>query len=294
MKKTSSTPERFDSSAPKLLIFNFPQNPTGLIPNKEKLKTLAEYLKTNNWIVISDEIYSGLTFKNEEFFSFSQLLPERTIVTNGISKWGASGGWRLGFAAVPKICKPWLKVINSVISETTSCVAAPIQYAAVAAFEDSEELTNFLLISRKSLERIGMFTAKRFREMGADCWDPQGGFYVFPDFSSVLTKEIREKNGIKTGEEFQTQLFDNVGFSILPGEDFERPQCEMTFRASFIDFDGPKVVETYMPVIAKMKTEKEKLEYLSEVMWKENFLNEFGPNIVEGLNKLEEYFSNLK
>lgn len=293
MKKRSETPERFDSSAPKLLILNFPNNPTGLIPDKEKLLELTKYLKENNWIVISDEIYSGLTYEDKNFYSFSQLLPERTIVTNGISKWGASGGWRLGFAAVPKMCRPWLKVINSIISETTSCVAAPIQFASVAAFEESQEMKDFILISKMVLKKVGLYTAKKFREMGADCWDPEGGFYVFPDFSSVLTPEIRKKSKINTSEEFQSQLFEHVGFSILPGEDFERDSSEMTFRASFIDFEGPTVMNTLMGKFKESQLECDKIKIINEFL-NENFMKNYASNIVEGLEKMHCYIKSLK
>jgi aspartate aminotransferase len=271
---------------------NFPNNPTGLIPSKESLQKLAKYFRENNWIILSDEIYSGLTFKKENFFSFGQILPERTIVLGGISKWAASGGWRLGYAALPPLCLPWMTTINSVISETISCVAAPIQFASVAAFEDSQEMKDFLLISNKVLEFVGNYSAQRFRDMGANVIDPQGAFYIFPDFSQVLTKEIREKHKISTSEDFQNELFDKVGFSVLPGLDFERNGGEMTLRVSFIDFEGDKIMNLLMGKITELKSESDKVSAIQSVL-DQDFMKTYGPNIVEGLDKFDEYIKSL-
>ena len=271
---------------------NFPNNPTGLIPSRESLEDLASYFKENNWIILSDEIYSGLTFKKENFFSFGQILPERTIVLGGISKWAGSGGWRLGFAAVPPLCLPWMTTINSIISETISCVAAPIQFASVAAFEYSQEMEDYLLISNRVLEHVGNYTAQRFRDMGAKCLDPQGAFYVFPNFNDVFTKQIRQKYSLNNSEDFQKALFDSIGFSVLPGMDFERDESEMTLRVSFIDFQGNNIMNLLMKNISTLATEKDKNKVIKDVL-DNDFMNTYGPNIVEGLDKFEGYIQSL-
>lgn len=293
MTENSPNPERFSKDAPKMLIMNYPNNPTGLIPDKKTLEPLAKYFRENNWFILSDEIYILNLFNQENFYSLSDLIPERTIVLGGISKWGASGGWRVGFAAVPSFCQSWVPVVNSVISETISCVPAPIQFASVEAFRDSQEIDNFIMVSNSILKKVGLYTADRFRKMGADVWEPQGAFYLFPDFSSVLTPEIREKHGIHSGEDFQNQLFDIVGFAILPGSDFQRDSTEMSIRVSFIDFEGEKYMNFVMGKIEALSCQAEKQKVILEIL-NNDFWNKFAPNIVEGLDKFEKFINNLK
>lgn len=242
--------------------------------------------------MLSDEIYGKLTFDRGDFRSFGQFLPERTIVLGGISKWGASGGWRLGFAALPELCRAWMPTVNSVISETISCVAAPIQLAATAAFEDSAEVSDFLLASNRSLELFGKYTARRFREMGAHVFDPLGAFYVFPDFSALLDDAARERSGVRHSEDFKELLFDRIGFSALSGMDFERPPAELTLRISFVNFDGDGVMKALLPKLAG-KSQSQKRELLDKELDLE-FVKAYGPNLVEGLDKFEELLNSMR
>jgi aspartate/methionine/tyrosine aminotransferase len=162
----------------------------------------------------------------------------------------------------------------------------------VAAFEDSQEMKDYLLISNKVLEHVGNYTAERFRGMGASCADPHGAFYIFPNFNDVFTKEIRQKYKVKNSEDFQNVLFDEIGFSVLPGMDFERDESEMTLRVSFIDFQGDNIMNLLMEKISKLDSEGEK-EKIIESTLNGDFMKTFGPNIVEGLDKFEEYIKSL-
>lgn len=198
----------------------------------------------------------------------------------------------MGFAALPKLCRPWMTTINSIISETISCVAAPIQFASTAAFEDSQEMSDFLRISNRTLELFGKFTAKRFREMGAHVFDPQGAFYVFPDFSAVLGKDARQKHGIHCSEDLKEMLFDKIGFSALSGMDFEREDSEMTLRISFVNFDGDEVMNVLMEKIKGVKTDAEKDQILQKEL-NLSFINTYGPDLVEGLDKFAECLTSL-
>ena len=271
---------------------NFPNNPTGQIPSKEQILSLTQYFKENNWIVLSDEIYTGLTYDDSNYFSLSQYLPEQTIVLGGISKWAGSGGWRVGFAALPKICEPWMKTIKSIISETISCVASPIQFASVPAFEDSQEMRDYKLISQKSLQKIGLFTAKRFREMGAQCLNPKGAFYVFPDFSEIINTSKREKNGIKGSLQFEDKLFEVKGISVLAGDHFERDPEELTVRVAYTEFEGYLIMEELMAIISPVDDIQKKKKLIDAFM-QEDFMNKYCPNIVEELHQFEQFIKEL-
>ena len=121
----------------KLLILNYPNNPTGLSYTKEDLKSIAKICKENHTLVLSDEIYSRLHHRNDHV-SLSKYYPEGTIITSGLSKWCGAGGWRLGTMIIPDELKKIKQAIINVSSETFSCVSSPIQYASVMAYKDKK------------------------------------------------------------------------------------------------------------------------------------------------------------
>lgn len=285
--------EKFSSKAPKLLILNFPNNPTGQIPDREYLKELSVFLEKENFIVLSDEIYTQLEFDTSDCFSMAQFLPNRTVLLGGISKWAGSGGWRLGYAAIPSIIKDFIPSINSVLSETISCAATPIQMAARVVFLESQEMKNYLNVTRLTMRAIGLYMTERFKQLGAKVLPPKGGFYQYPDFSDVLTPEIREKWGLKTSENLQDLLFEHQGISILPGIDFLREETEMGMRIAFTDLNGPKVIADFMPRLNDSKSETQREKILAEINGIE-FLKNYAPSIVEVMDRFDEFFKNLK
>ena len=114
----------------KLLILNYPNNPTGLTYGATALAALATVCRAHNIVVISDEIY-GRVNHSDTHHSIAQYYPEGTIVCSGLSKWAGAGGWRLGYAVFPPDLRPLLNATKSVASETFTSVSAPIQYAAI-------------------------------------------------------------------------------------------------------------------------------------------------------------------
>ena len=113
-----------------MLILNSPNNPTGQVC--ENLEEISNVVNKYNLIILSDEIYSELTFTNN-YKSISNFCPEKTIISTGLSKWCGAGGWRLGYFIVPEGLNNIKKIINVLASETFSAVSAPIQYAAIKA-----------------------------------------------------------------------------------------------------------------------------------------------------------------
>ena len=160
-----------------LLILNSPNNPSGQVC--KNLKQISEVVKKYNVIVLSDEIYSELTF-DESYESIANFCPENVIVSNGLSKWCGAGGWRLGYFIIPNKLNNLKNSMKVLASETFSAVSAPIQFAAVSAFKDDHK--DYILKSKKILKGIGEYVYKNLKSNNVILNKPMGGFYLMPEF----------------------------------------------------------------------------------------------------------------
>lgn len=189
----------------KLLVLPFPNNPTGAILTKEELEPIAEVVKAHDLYVLSDEIYSELTY-GVEHTSIASLpgMKERTVLINGFSKAYAMTGWRLGYVCAPEvILKQMLKLHQFAIM----CAPTTSQYAAVSAMRDGDE---DVAMMREAYDQRRRFLLHRFREMGLECFEPFGAFYMFPS--------IREFG--MTSEEFAARLLQEEKVAVVPGTAF--------------------------------------------------------------------------
>ena len=224
-----------DPKRPRLLILNYPNNPTGATYSESQLKELAEVARRYDVIVLSDEIY-GEVQHDGKHISISRFYPEGTIISGGLSKWCGAGGWRLGTFAFPKELDWLLEPIATAASETFTSTSAPIQYAAIAAYQESPEIAEYLRQSRRVLGACGTWVSSKLQEAEIHCDAPQGGFYVFPDLAAH--REALAARGIHTSRQVCQELLEQVGVAVLPGSEFGRPVNELTLRAAYVDFDG--------------------------------------------------------
>lgn len=226
---------RQDPERPRLLILNYPGNPTGTTYSEQQLRELAEVARKYRVLLLSDEIYAGLNFNNEHV-SVAKYYPEGTIISTGLSKWCGAGGWRLGVFVVPETLS-WLQdAMAAVASETFTSTSAPIQHAAVTAFEGSPEIDVYLEKSRKILHALADHCANELRGAGATLCEPQGAFYLFPSFEHL--RERLHARGIFSSTQLCEQLLEDTGVATLPGTDFGRPAEELRLRLAFVDFNG--------------------------------------------------------
>lgn len=189
----------------KLLVLPFPNNPTGAIMEKKDLEAIAEVIKKHDIFVLSDEIYSELTYGTEHV-SIASLpgMRERTVLINGFSKAYAMTGWRLGYACAPKvILEQMLKIHQFAIM----CAPTTSQYAAVEALKSGDEDVKTM---RAEYDARRRFLLNRFQEMGLDCFEPYGAFYMFPSI---------QKFGM-TSDEFATRLLQEEKVAVVPGTAF--------------------------------------------------------------------------
>lgn len=231
---------RDDPSRPRILILNYPSNPTAATYTAGELEELAEVARQYRVVVLSDEIYAKLHHDGEHA-SIVPFYPEGTIFSGGLSKWCGAGGWRLGAFVFPAGLRWLLDAMAAVASETYTSTSAPIQYAAVRAFAGGEEIDRFLGDSRRILRALGQRLARDLTQAGARVEPPQGGFYLFPDLSAFQAKLAARD--IRTSDVLCERLLAETGVAILPGCDFGRPVDELTVRLAYVNFDGGQALD---------------------------------------------------
>lgn len=220
----------------KLLVLNYPGNPDGLTYSYEELEALTVVLRRHGVWVIADEIYALLDHSGQHV-SLARHYPERTLVTTGLSKWCGAGGWRLGALVLPPDAPTALQdALVGLGSETYSCAPAPIQVAALAAYELDAELHGFLAAQRRILRAIGSVVHRALVEAGIRAHAPQGGFYLLLDFSAF--SEWLAERGICSDSQLCERLLADTGVALLPGGAFGMPADSFTARLAYVDFDG--------------------------------------------------------
>ncbi len=228
-----------DATRPRLLVLNYPANPHGCSYTSNDLQALAKVAREYGIIILSDEIYGELHHDGEHV-SIARHYPEGTIISNGISKWCGAGGWRLGTFTFPDELD-WLRTsMGNVASETYTSVSAPIQYAAVKAFQGGASIERYLWRVRRILKTLGRQGTEILTDAGVRVHAPDGGFYLFPDFGTA--RESLAKHGITTSQALCRSLLDEAGVAVLPGSDFERPSHELTTRLAYVNLDGARAL----------------------------------------------------
>jgi aspartate aminotransferase len=246
-----------------ILILNSPNNPSGAVCNN--LEELAKVAKKYKLIVLSDEIYTDLIFKNN-YNSISKYYPELTFITGGLSKWCGAGGWRLGFLAVPRKLKEFLTSLKSLASESYSTVNTPTQFAAVEAYDGNYD--SYKDKVKGILNAIGIYVYNNLKSNKVLINPPQGAFYLMPEF-----KNKKYKNSSKLCE----AILNETGVAMLPGSDFGFKPKKMLTRLSYTDFNGTEFF--------KNVTNYNLID--------DDMIKKYAPNVVEGVSKLSNWAKNL-
>lgn len=190
----------------KLLVLPYPNNPTGAIMERAELEAIAEVIKKHDLMVLSDEIYSELTYGGKQHVSIASVdgMRERTVVVNGFSKSYAMTGWRLGYALGPQ------EIISMMVKLHQFCImSAPTtaQYAAIEALRHGDD---DIVNMRNEYDMRRRFVVGSLNEMGLSCFNPEGAFYCFPCIKST---------GLSS-EEFCTRLLHSKHVALVPGSAF--------------------------------------------------------------------------
>ena len=226
---------------------------------------MSEVAKKYNILILSDEIYSELSFSND-YKSISNFCPEKTIISTGLSKWCGAGGWRLGYFIIPENLKTIKNSLNVLASETFSAVSAPIQYAAIKAYENDH--SNYIKSSRVILEAVGNFVYEKLNSNKVLINKPQGGFYIMPDFIDAK---------FNSSSEMCNNILKKTGVALLPGSDFGFDEKKMIARLSFTDFDGNNFIK----------------EYERDYVINDKLISRCAPKVVEGVDMLKKWSDKL-
>ena len=205
-KLTAGELEAAITEKTKVLILSFPNNPTGAVMTREDLLPIAELCKKHDIYVISDEIYSELTYSEQGHFSIGALpgMKERTIIINGFSKAYAMTGWRLGYALAPeKVAGLMTKIHQFCIM----CAPTTSQYAAIEAVKNGDK---DIAVMKKSYDERRRFLFKRLNDMGMPAFEPMGAFYIFPSI---------KRTGLSS-DDFATRLLREEKLAVVPGNAF--------------------------------------------------------------------------
>ena len=245
-----------------ILVLNTPNNPVGNGYSADRLEAIAAVARDRGLIVLSDEIYGELHHRGEHA-SIAAIWPEGTVVSGGLSKWCGAGGWRLGTLVFgPSL--GWLAEATAVVaSETFSATSAPIQHAAVAAYDGHPEIAAYLARSRAIVGALARWAVGRLRRAGCFCPEPEGAFYLMCDLGG---------DGAQTAAELCEQLLVQQGVAALPGSDFGLPAQEPVVRFALVDFDGAAA-----------------LSAAATAPVDEAFLRTYCPNVVEGIERVAEW-----
>ncbi len=266
-----------DPDKPRIVILNYPSNPVGITYSISELKEIAIVARKYKIILLSDEIYGELNFEGKHT-SIAKYYPEGTIISSGLSKWCGAGGWRLGTFTFPSTLRWLLDSMSVVASETFTATSAPIQHAAVVAFNGGKSIDKYLWRARWILKKLGISIAAKLKDSGIYTVKPSGGFYLFISFDYF--KDKLNLSGINSNEILCERLLDEIGVAILPGTVFGRPVEELTARIAYVNFNGNNAMEEAM-----QRKSKEEID--------DNFIKKYCNDTLKAIDLICEWIQNF-
>ncbi len=265
----------------KILILNHPNNPTGAVYSKEELEGLAEVCRRHSVIVISDEIYALTSFEPDQYTSLMKVYPEGTIVTGGLSKDRSCGGYRLGVGIFPKEPKELIEDVLKIAGSTYSCVAAPIQHAAIVAYSMDDSVEGYVRDCRELNALVGRKVSSLFGAIpGVEATEPQGAFYLYVDFNEQREKFL--EIGLETSADFARHLIQVEHVAVLPGSALLLPEDDFSARCSYVDYDGEKALTAWLT--SRPKTLEDE----------EAFLRDHCSLVVDGVGTIGRYLDQVR
>lgn len=269
-----------DRDQQKVLVLNYPCNPTGHSFSAQQLREIVDVAREYNVIILSDEIYALTHFRDQEHHSVAEFYPDGALVSSGLSKDRSLGGYRLGTLLLPADETPLLRSILAVGSELWSCVSAPIQYAGIEAYRTDTKLVDYMRDCAIIHELVTRYVYQRIHDMGISCPYPQGAFYLFPDWNNQ--KEELKKKGVTTSGELAKHLLKNWFLASLPGSEFGMPPDDLSIRLATVDYDGATALKEFQ------KNRKSAIRNPKE------FVLSIAPSVVDGCNQLEKFNAELR
>ncbi|MDS1270980.1 pyridoxal phosphate-dependent aminotransferase [Lipingzhangella sp. LS1_29] len=256
----------------RAVIVTQPDNPTGTLATRDTIQRLAEVARELDLVVISDEIYRDLVHDpTVSVTSPAEFAPERTVISTGLSKNLALGGWRLGIVRLPDspLGQRLHAELVGVASEIWSSPAGPIQHAAAYALDEPRELVDHIHRSRRLHGIVAHAVADRFAAAGVLAVPPQGAFYLYPDFAG-WRDQLAGNHGVATGADLAAFLLENFGLGVLPASEFGEGTEALRVRASVSLLYGDTEAQRYAALAAEdplaLPWVRQHLDRLTEVL----------------------------
>lgn len=205
---------------PRLLVLTLPDNPTGTAADGDLVARVCALAERHDLLIVSDEIYRDLAFDLARHVSPAAVAPERTIVTGGLSKSMALGGWRVGFARLPDgaRARPLAAALIGIASEIWSCLPGPMDAAAAFVLDEPPAVVRHVAASRRLHAAVARAAHEALLAAGATCRAPDGAFYLYPDFEPL--RAPLAARGVATGAALADHLLEAHGVAVLAGEHF--------------------------------------------------------------------------
>ena len=266
----------------KILILNNPHNPTGLLYDRLELEEIADVCREQNITVISDEIYALTTYDFSKFVSMGKIYPEGTFVTNGLSKSHAAGGYRLGYVIFPQYAIDLRAQFKKILATEYTAVSTPIQHAAIAGFEISNEMEEYFDVTRNIHQIMGEYTYNALTAIeGVKATKPNATFYLLADFNAFATD--LQSAGITTSQKLSESLILHpYHTAIVGGDSLVLERTDFIARIAYVDYDGAKVYQKYLENKPKSSSEKNE------------FVKNNAPKVVAGIDMIAEFFRKLR
>jgi aspartate aminotransferase len=273
---------RRSSNDRKMLLINSPNCPTGNMLSHGFLHELAAYCRDNHIIVLSDEIYGLIPHNGRPHCSISSLYPEGTIVLGGVSKHLSLGGWRLGMAIVPATPDGAILInaLRRIAGEVWSSPSAPIQYALMTAFSDDPEINGYIAECAEIHAIRTQYLYRGVHELGIRCAQPEGGFYLFPNFNAW--RAPLAQLGVITSIDLANYLLEEYQLATLPGTALGTPPTELSLRlaTSYLDMEtGEKAAA----ILAAYRRDRDA----------DRLITEHHPQMQAALGRLQAFMASL-
>jgi aspartate aminotransferase len=205
----------------RAIVLNNPSNPTGAVYTRAQVEALAEVARAKNLLVISDDIYRSLVYGGADYVSIGALIPDRTVLVDGVSKTYAMTGWRIGYTATTSTLAPLIKAMSKVQGQSTSNPTHISQVAALAALTGPQDCVETM---RRAFDERRVAMVRLLRAIpGVQCRDPKGAFYAFPDVSAFVGKRTAEGAQLPGDVELCDWLLDVAKVAVVPGSGFGAP-----------------------------------------------------------------------
>jgi len=235
---------RSEGLNPTKIMLNYPNNPTGLTIPADELAALAASCESLGLIILADEIYGRLVFAGP-YQSIAKHAPDRTIISTGLSKHCSLGGWRLGVGLIPRSIPGLFDTLQAIASETWSCVAAPIQIAAIEAWAGHDDIETFVSQSTRIHHEVTSYIVTQLNQLGLSAPLSQGGFYVWPMLDAQALPTDAPHSVFGSSAALANALVAEQGIVALPGAAFGEHASALKLRLSACDYDGAVALQQF-------------------------------------------------